>query len=145
MQFELLLAWESGLNYFHVLSWPFLAGLTSPVNRGVGLTVATCTGDWSTVGMMRSLMIFSTPSPHPTHLLVCRIAHMGIILKAGWSISISVISICLQAFLGVLGCPPKAQTGGLCKRTLSWNKMIRSFCKMVYCVPFTKWYCAGPF
>lgn len=41
---------------------------------------------------------------------------------------ISVISICLQAFVGVPGCPHKAQTGGLCNGTLSWNKTIRSFC-----------------
>lgn len=44
MQFELLLAWQSGLNLF-LCSVLTFSGLTNPVNRGVGLTAATYTGD----------------------------------------------------------------------------------------------------
>lgn len=86
MQFELLLAWESDLNLFPRSVLTFSEWFNKSCEEDsrsncsyMDRRLKHCRQD----GEMDDL--FNT-FPHPTHLAACRIAHRGVMLKAGWSI-----------------------------------------------------------
>lgn len=140
MEFELLLAWTSCLNLFPRFSLTFRDRPSNPFQEGYSF-------GWHCVNQRLEQhqwsLLFPPSLPLTWQLLKYRIQSLYWD-RAGWSIYISIISICLQAFCCMADCLHKAQTGSLCNWTLLWNGAVRPFCEIGSWFPFTKCCSAAP-